>query len=117
MSEIFFNFEGKTFNLDFEHNEICGLYIIYDKVSKTQVSRIIEAKNDYVAILGFMKMVKDQEEKEHDISIYELYCLGDINYESKRIFESEEEDKFICNSRFDFEKFFDEAKAFINAQE
>ena len=40
MSEIFFNFEGKTFNLDFEHNEICGLYIIYDKVSKTQVSRI-----------------------------------------------------------------------------
>ena len=117
MSEPFFNFEGKTFNLDFEHDTLCSLYIIYDKVSKTQVSRIIEAKNDYVAILGFEKLLKDKEEKEHDISIYELYCLGDINYESKRIFESEDEDKFICNSNFDFEKFFEEVKLFINAQE
>lgn len=117
MKDYMFQFESKIFNLDFENDNVCGLYIVYDKVSKTQVSRIIEAKNDYVAILGFEKMVKDQEEKEHDISIYELYCLGDINYETKRLYESDDEDKFICNSKFDFEKFFEEVKQFINSQE
>lgn len=116
MTDIIFNFEGYEFNLDFTHDSLNGLYIVYDKVSKQPVSRIIEAKNDLVAIRGFEQVVEDAKQK-NDLSILQLVNLGDICYESKSIFENEEQDKIVCDSRFDFKKFYEESFAWLNAQE
>lgn len=111
-----FNFEGKEFNLDFSQDSLNGLYIVYDKISKCPVSRVIEAKNDLIAIKGFEKVVEDAKNK-NDLSILQLVNLGDINYELKTIFASEEKDRLICDSRFDFKKFYEESFAWLNAQE
>lgn len=116
MNDKIFNFEGHEFDLDFTHDTLNGLYIVYDKVSKHPVSRVIEAKNDLIAIKGFEKVVEDAA-KNNDLSILQLVNLGDIWYESKRIFENVEQDKIVCDSRFNFKKFYEESFAWLNAQE
>lgn len=116
MKDIFFNFEGKELNLDFTHDTLCGLYIVYDKVSKHPVSRVIEAKNDLIAIKGFEKVVEEAK-KNNDFSILQLVNLGDINYESKMLFDNEAVDKLVCDSNFNFTKFYEESFAWLNAME
>lgn len=116
MKDIFFNFEGHEFDLDFTHDTLNGLYIVYDKVSKHPVSRLVEAKNDLIAIMGFEKVV-DLAKKNNDFSILQLLNLGDICYDSKKIFANEESDKIVCDSNFDFKKFYEESFAWLNARE
>ena len=115
MNEIFFDFEGNQFDLDFKHENLCNLYIVYDKISKHPVSRVIEAKNDLIAIKGFETVVEEAK-KNNDFSILQLVNLGDINYESQTIFPNEDV-KFVCDSRFDFKKFYEESFNWLNAQE
>lgn len=116
MKDVFFNFEGHEFDLDFTHDNLNGLYIVYDKVSKHPVSRVIEATNDLIAIKGFEKVV-DHAKQNNDLSILQLVNLGDICYESKRIFANEDHDLIVCDSNFDFKKFYEESFAWLNAQE
>lgn len=115
--EIYFNYNGHEYDLDFVHPTLNNMYVVYDKVSGLNLSQVIVCKNDYVAIKGFEQFVLERKKDNRDYSIFILQRLGTINYESKKIFPNNEEEfnGFVCDSNLDFDEYFTQANTFLAA--
>lgn len=108
-----FNFEGKTYDVAYDDNYL-QLYVVKDKLSGCLVSGIIPAANDFVAIIGF-KNFCDKKAEEKDLNVYQLIRIGGFDQKDVKLSDGDKEHLF--DSRDDLQKFIDEAKAFLLAQE
>lgn len=114
MKEIpLFNFEGRTFDLNFIDSEI-QLYVVKDMVSGIMVSSLIPAANDFIAIQGF-KNFCDKRKEENDLNVYQLIRIGCLDTQVICIKDNERE--VLFDSRKDLNKFLEEAQNYLVAQE
>lgn len=113
MKKEIFEFEGRTYDILFEKRSIY-LYVVIDKLSGVRVSEVIPAANDFVAIIGFNDFVAKKKEK-NDINVYELKYIGCLDDEDIKIIDQEAH--VVADSRDNLEKFINECKAFILANE
>lgn len=114
MKEIpLFNFEGNTYDLNFIDSEI-QLYVVKDLVSGVMVSSLIPAANDFVAVTGF-KNFCDKRTEENDCNVYQLIRVGCLDTQVICIKDNEKE--VLFDSRDDLNKFLEEAKNYLVAQE
>lgn len=114
MKEVpLFNFEGKTFDLNFVDNEI-QLYVVKDLISGVMVSQLIPAANDYIATVGF-KDFCEKRSGENDKNIYQLVRVGSFDVNECHFLDIEKE--VLFKSSDDLEKFLAEARDFLVAQE
>lgn len=114
MKEVpLFNFEGKTYDLNFIDNEI-RIYVVKDLISGVMVSQLIPGANDYVAVLGFKQFCEGRE-KENDANIYQLVRVGSFDVNECHLIDMEKENLF--KSTDNLVKFLEEARDFLAAQE
>lgn len=114
MKEVpLFNFEGKTYDFNFVDNEI-QLYVVKDLISGVMVSQLIPAANDYVATVGFKDFCKKRSD-ENDVNIYQLVRVGAFDITECHFLDTEKE--VLFKSSDDLEKFLEEARNFLVAQE
>ena len=114
MKEVpLFNFEGKTYDLNFIDNEV-QYYCVKDLISGVMVSQLIPAANDYVATLGFKDFCKKRIE-ENDVNIYQLIRVASFDINKCQFIETEKD--FLFKSNDDLEKFLAEARNFLASQE
>lgn len=100
-------------DLDFD-NTMSGLYVVYDITSNMDVSDVIMARNDAMAIEAFKKFVSDVKDK-NKYSKFAIRNVGTYSHMSHRIIDSGEYD--IINDNEDIEEYSQQIYEYINKEE
>lgn len=82
-------------------NDTRCMYIVYDDVSKVELTDVLTAKNDVVAVQAFMSMLEKQKEKFNDYSIIRLVRIGTYDTDTHEICNNHKIE--ICSSNEDVE--------------
>ena len=82
-----------------------SLYIVYDKTTGRDISGIITAANDLVAVGSFVQFLKDQKDKIQPYSEYVLRTVGLFDTLKLQLVDCIFED--ILSSKEDVDKYYD----------
>ena len=91
-------------SLDFVQT-MYGLYVVYDKTTGRDVSGVITAANDLVAVGSFVKFLEAQKEKMEPYSEFVLRVVGMFDTISLKITNGEVAD--ILSSKEDVNEYYD----------
>lgn len=80
-------------------NETRCMYVVYDDVSKHELTDIITANNDVVAVKAFMDMMESQKAKFNDYSIIRMVRIGVYDTDTHEICNNHKIE--ICSSNED----------------
>ncbi len=100
-------------DLDFD-NTCSGLYVVYDITSNVDVSDVVMARNDAMAVEAFKKFVSDMKDK-NKFSKFAIRNIGTYSHMSHRIIDGAEYD--IVNDFEDLEGYSQEIYDYINKEE
>lgn len=104
--------------LDFEKldvefsDDFYGLYVVYDNTTKVDISGVITAPNDLVAVGSFVDFVKNQKDKMKPYSEYILRRVGMFKRDVLNICDYEHFD--ILSSRENYEEYYDSLCNYYN---
>ena len=80
------------------------MYVIHDEVSKCEMTDVLTASNDVVAVKAFLDMLEKQHEKFNDFSVIRLVRIGAYSTKEHEITNNHAMN--ICTSEDDVNEFY-----------
>lgn len=101
-------------DLDFD-NVISDLYVVYDTTTNLDVSDVVTARNDALAVEAFKKFLEDSQQRKNKFSHFVIRNIGMYSHKEHRLTCGAEYD--ILSDDEDIEAYSQEIYDFLNKDE